>query len=936
MSFRAALRFILVLASLTTSTQLLADSDFAVTKNGPSNAALDTDVAYDVSVVNVGPDPADVTLTDTMPAGLTFVSIVQNSGPTFTCTDPGAGNNGPISCSVATLNALESADFTITMHIPAATQPNTTFTNTAVVTTSGLDPNSENDVASASTVAASNSADLGVTKSGPNATPPDTDVTYTITVENAGPFAANTVEFTDTLPGTMTFVSFNQNSGPTFSCTTPAGGSGGTIDCTIDPFANNAVATFTLVGHIPSGASGFFTNTVTVTSANDSNGENDVASTTVTVSSANLSVAKSGPLTATGGQQISYPLSIANGGPDTSINVHLTDVLPSGTTFSSVVQNTGPAFSCTGPPAGFPGTVDCSIPSFASGGNATFTLVLNVNSTFPDGGTLTNTATISAETADPDTSNNSSSTSATVTGVTDVSVTKSGPATLDAGAQISWTITVQNLGANAAASTTLTDTLPAGTTFVSLTQNSGPAFNCNGTTTVTCTNASFAAGSTATFTLVASTASSASGTISNTATVSTTTADTNSGNDTSTANTTLTQHADLSVMKSGPGTAIVGTDIAYTITATNPGPSDASNVTISDTLPAATTFVSMQQNSGPAFNCSGTTTVTCTIATFTAGASATFTLTVHVNSPANLSNTATIASTTPDPNANDNTSTATTIATEHADLSVTKSGPALATVGTDIAYTITAANAGPNDASTVTLNDTIPAATSFVSMQQNSGPAFNCSGTTTVTCTIATFASGATASFTLTVHANSAASDVNTATISSTTTDPNSTNNSSSVTTNASLVDLSLTKSVSNGPYLIGQPVTFTLTVTNNGAVPATGIVVTDPLPGGMSATSTTPPGACTGTTTVTCTAASLAAGASTSFTITANLPPVPGTYTNTATVASATTDATPANNSGSAQVAVVPPAAIPTLSPEVLMLLAALLGAAAVLTLKR
>jgi len=170
----------------------------------------------------------------------------------------------------------------------------------------------------------------------------------------------------------------------------------------------------------------------------------------------------------------------------------------------------------------------------------------------------------------------------------------------------------------------------------------------------------------------------------------------------------------------------------------------------------------------------------------------------------------------------------------------------------------------------------------------------------------------------------------------STTTDPNNTNNSSSVTTNASLVDLSLTKSVSNGPYLIGQPVTFTLTVTNNGAVPATGIVVTDPLPGGMSATSTTPPGACSGTTTVTCTAATLAAGASTSFTITANLPPVPGTYTNTATVASATTDATPANNSGSAQVAVVPPAAIPTLSPEVLMLLAALLGAAAVLTLKR
>jgi len=103
-----------------------------------------------------------------------------------------------------------------------------------------------------------------------------------------------------------------------------------------------------------------------------------------------------------------------------------------------------------------------------------------------------------------------------------------------------------------------------------------------------------------------------------------------------------------------------------------------------------------------------------------------------------------------------------------------------------------------------------------------------------------------------------------------------------------------------------------------------------------MSATGTTPPGACSGTTTVTCTTPTLAAGGTITFTITANLPQLPGNYTNTATASSATTEATPANNIGSAQFAVVAANAIPALSPEVLALLAALLGALALIALKK
>jgi uncharacterized repeat protein (TIGR01451 family) len=131
--------------------------------------------------------------------------------------------------------------------------------------------------------------------------------------------------------------------------------------------------------------------------------------------------------------------------------------------------------------------------------------------------------------------------------------------------------------------------------------------------------------------------------------------------------------ADLAVTKSGPSTVTAGNNIAYTVTVTNNGSTDAQGVTLTDTLPAGTTFVSESQGSGPAFNCTnpsvgGTGSVSCTIATLPNGASATFTLTFNVNANVAggtvLSNTASVSSTTNDPIASNNsgTSTATVLA----------------------------------------------------------------------------------------------------------------------------------------------------------------------------------------------------------------------------------------------------------------------------------
>src|SRR5207245_38377 len=173
--------------------------------------------------------------------------------------------------------------------------------------------------------------------------------------------------------------------------------------------------------------------------------------------------------------------------------------------------------------------------------------------------------------------------------------------------------------------------------------------------------------------------------------------------------------ADLSVSKSAPATANAGTDITYTITVTNHGPSTSSGGTVSDSLPAGTTFVSASAG------CAGTTTVVCTFGALAASgpsSSASFSITVHIDPSATgaIDNTATVSATNAaeDGNAANNSSTATTNAVRAADLSVSKSAPATANAGTDITYTITVTNHGPSTSSGGTVSDSLPTGTTFV------------------------------------------------------------------------------------------------------------------------------------------------------------------------------------------------------------------------------
>ncbi|HEV2858593.1 MAG TPA: PASTA domain-containing protein [Solirubrobacterales bacterium] len=107
--------------------------------------------------------------------------------------------------------------------------------------------------------------------------------------------------------------------------------------------------------------------------------------------------------------------------------------------------------------------------------------------------------------------------------------------------------------------------------------------------------------------------------------------------------------------------------------------------------------------------------------------------------------------------------------------------------------------------------------------------------------------------------------------------------------------------------------ITYSVQIKNNGPERAGGVVLSDPLPAGASLISAgTSQGACTGTSTLSCSLGVLRSGTSVDLTI--KLRTGFGTVTNTATVSSFADDSNQANNSSSVVSSVVQPCVVPKL----------------------
>ena len=346
-------------------------------------------------------------------------------------------------------------------------------------------------------LAAAQSADLVVTKAdSPDPVAPGGNLTYTITVTNNGPDPADNAFWSDTLPAETTFVSLASPGG--WSCSMPAVGAGGTVSCSTASFAVGS-AVFTLVVAVdPAVTAGEITNTAGASSDTpDPNPEDEIGVATTTVSSsADLSVTKGDtPDPVSAGTNLTYTVTVTNAGPNYAGSVVLDDPLPAGTTFQSLSAPAG--WSCGTPAVDSPGAIGCSNASFAPG-SAVFTLTVAVGSTVANGTVLTNTATVTSTTADPNPGNESASVDTTVANGAAVSATKTVSGQLFPGGSVTYTVVLTNTSPHAQADNPgneLTDVLPSQLTLVSSTATSGTAAATPATNTVTWNGAIPAGGS---------------------------------------------------------------------------------------------------------------------------------------------------------------------------------------------------------------------------------------------------------------------------------------------------------------------------------------------------------------------------------------------------------------------------------------------------------
>ena len=414
----------------------------------------------------------------------------------------------------------------------------------------------------------------------------------------------------------------------------------------------------------------------------------------------------------------------------------------------------------------------------------------------------------------------------------DLSVTKTvSDATPNVGDQITFTVTLSNQGADTATGVQVTDLLPAGLTFVSATPSQGSYDNVSGMWTVGTVSPGVPQTLSITATVVSPAAQTNTGTISGADQV-----DPNTGNNTASA-TETPQQADLSVSKTvSDATPNVGDQITFTVTLSNQGADTATGVQVTDLLPAGLTFVSATPSQGSYDNVSGM----WTVGTVSPGVPQTLSITATVVSPAAQTNTGTISDADQfDPNTGNNTASATETPQQAADLLLIKSvSDATPNVGDQIVYTITVFDAGPDAATGVQVTDLLPAGLTFVSATPSQGSYDNVSGVWTV----GTVSPGVSQTLSITATVVSPAAQTNTGTISDADQfDPNTGNNTASATETPQQADLSVSKTVSDATPNVGDQITFTVTLSNQGADTATGVQVTDLLPAGLTFVSATP-----------------------------------------------------------------------------------------------
>jgi uncharacterized repeat protein (TIGR01451 family) len=594
----------------------------------------DTADTYTITVNNIGAGPTagTVTVTDTLPAGLTPTAATgsgwsaQINGGTVTATRNDA---------LAAGTSYPALTLTVSVANNAAS-----VTNTAAVSGGG-ETNTANDTASDPTTITVPAADLTIGKSHlGNFSQGDAADNYTITVSNVGSLpTSGPVTVTDIVPAGMSAVTASG-----------AGWSTQVTGATITATRSDALAagasypTLTIVVGVAADAPASISNAATVAGGGELNLANDTATDATTIIPvADLTVSKSHSGTFHQGDAAdTYTVTVHNigGGATSGDAVNVTDVLPAGLT-ATAAAGTGWTTQING------STVTATRSDILAAGGSYPALTITVSVANTAAASVTNTVSVDGG-GEAITTNDTASDPTTIVPAADLTIAKSHTGNFRQGETgDTYSIAVTNSGAGASTGTvTVTDTLPTGLTPTAA-DGSGWTTHINGSTVTATRSDGLSAGANyPTLTITVNVANNAVASLTNTATVAGG-GEVNTANDSASDATTILPMPDLTIAKTHANAFRQGdTGDSYTLAVANAGAGPTSGqVTVTDTLPAGLAPTAAS-GSGWTTQISGSTVTATRSDALAAGASfpaLTVTVSVAASAANSVTNTATVA-----------------------------------------------------------------------------------------------------------------------------------------------------------------------------------------------------------------------------------------------------------------------------------------------------
>ncbi|RFS20711.1 DUF11 domain-containing protein [Chitinophaga silvatica] len=829
-------------SSSSTAVTIATQSNIQILKVGPTLMFRGQDAEYEIALLNPGPsDAKNVVITDLIPSVLQNVvwttQVVKN-----TVIKSGATGNGNNLNIVADIPADTSGlviriDGIVDLNAPAGS-----VFNTAHASVNGTDYPSREVV---STVIST--ADLNIVKTATPQVYVGSKVIYTLTANNTGFANANNAVIKDSIPISIV--------NPTVTVLQTNNGAGNVQATIVNNKLTATLGNFPVTGQVVlqiTGTAtevGTVTNTATITTPPDVTEtnlpDNTSSASTVVLPKIDLNITKtinpvSGPYTV--GQKVTYTLSATNAGNAGVNPVFITDTLPAANLLGDPTYVAPPRGTITFDNSSR--VLQWNIGLL----NAGETLNWSYDAIIKGTGNIKNVAIV---TGPPDVSNPDTSTNVIQVTGTDLAITKAGPDTVYTGANITYTVTIDNDGPGAADGAVVKDTLSAQllNPVISVTGTSNGAANVQTSVTgniATATIGTFPANGKVV--LQISGIAGQPGAITNIAVVNTPAGvpDTDSANNRSqTVNTIILAKSQLNITKSvtpDSGPYKVGQQLTYTLSASNLGQASAPSVVVTDTLPSAQLLSDPTYGAPPkgtvTYN-SSTRVLVWNIGTLAAGENVTWNYNTVIKGAGEIRN---IAIVTGPPDTTRPDTSIVPIIVASTDLSISKTGPAQVVVNGQVVYQLTIKNNGPDAADNAVMLDTISATLTRpqITVVQTTGGAGNVSTSLTgevVRADIGIFPAGATVVIEIEGTASQVGIITNTAVINTPAGVPDldSSNNRSAtiITQVTNKTTLNITKTVSppTGPYAIGQQVTYTLTVNNPGTTVIDPVVVTDQLP---------------------------------------------------------------------------------------------------------